>query len=88
MNTNVTNLFKTSHAALILNRFFRFVFMFLFMFVICKLPIIILCASFFKGSVFYDSDISETLEISCKGKENLVIFIFFYQRRVVRDVYL
>ena len=36
INTNVKNLFKTSHAALILNRFFTFVFMFPFMFVIRK----------------------------------------------------
>ena len=38
INTNVKNLFKTSHAVLILNRFFMFVFMFPFMLVIRKLP--------------------------------------------------
>ena len=39
INTNVQNLFKTGHAALIWNRFFTFEFMFPFMFVIRKLPI-------------------------------------------------
>ena len=38
INTNVKFLFKTSHAALILNRNFTFVLMFPFMFVIRKLP--------------------------------------------------
>ena len=40
INTNVKNLFKTSYAALILNKFFTFVFMFPFMFVIRKFPIL------------------------------------------------
>ena len=42
INTNVKNLFKTSHAALILNRFFTFVFMFPFMFVIRKVTNVLL----------------------------------------------
>ena len=37
-NRNAKNLFKTSHAALILNRFSTSVFMFPLMFVICKIP--------------------------------------------------